>query len=74
MMCVKGAAVFLANFLIALREGTEATLIVGILVAYLTKTGRRGLLPSLLFGAALAAFVPLALGAYMTWGPYTLTF
>lgn len=65
---------FLANFLIALREGTEATLIVGILVAYLTKVGRRNLLPAMWFGVALAAIVPLTLGAYMTWGPYTLTF
>lgn len=65
---------FLANFLIALREGLEAALVVGILVAYLVKTGRRDLLPHLWTGVVLAAVVPLAAGAYMTWGPYTLTF
>ncbi|MET3860768.1 high-affinity iron transporter [Dietzia sp. 2505] len=65
---------FLANFLIALREGLEAALVVGVLVAYLVKVGRRDLLPRLWAGVAVAALVPLAAGAFMTWGPYTLTF
>lgn len=65
---------FLANFLIALREGVEAALIVGILVAYLCKVGRRDLLPRLWAGVIVAAVIPLACGALMTWGPYTLTF
>ena len=65
---------FLANFLIALREGLEAALVVGILVAYLVKTERRDLLPRLWVGVLLAAAIPLAAGAYMTWGPTTMTF
>ena len=65
---------FLANFLIALREGVEAALIVGVVAAYLVKVGRRTLLPQVWFGVIIAAALPLSLGAIMTWGPYTLSF
>ena len=65
---------FLANFLIALREGVEAALIVGVVAAYLVKVGRRNLLPKVWFGVIIAAAIPLSLGAIMTWGPYTLSF
>ena len=65
---------FLANFLIALREGVEAALIVGVVAAYLVKVGRRNLLPKVWFGVIIAAALPLSLGAIMTWGPYTLSF
>ena len=44
----------LSTFLIALREGLEAALIVGILVAYVVKTGRRNLLVPIWTGVGVA--------------------
>ena len=56
----------LSTFIIALREGLEAALIVGILVAYLVKSGRKALLAPLWAGVALAVVVSLATGAFLT--------
>jgi high-affinity iron transporter len=63
-----------ANFLIGLREGLEATLIVVLLMAYLVKTGRRALIPRLWAGVAIAVAVSVAFGALLTFGPQGLTF
>ena len=51
----------LSTFLIGLREGLEAALIVAILVAYVVKLDRRDLLPRLWIGVGAA--IALSLGA-----------
>ncbi|MGO4250162.1 iron uptake transporter permease EfeU [Paenarthrobacter sp. RAF54_2] len=63
-----------ANFLIGLREGLEASLIVVLLMAYLIKTGRQSLLPRLWAGVGIAIAISLAFGALLTFGPRGLTF
>jgi len=53
----------LSTFIIALREGLEAALIVGILVAYIVRTDRRHFLKPLWTGVAAALAATFALGA-----------
>jgi high-affinity iron transporter len=64
----------LAIYLIGLREGLEAALVVSILVAYLVKTGRRDLLLRIWVGVAVAAVVALGFGFALYFGPRGLTF
>lgn len=63
-----------ANFLIGLREGLEAALIVSILIAYVVKSGRRRLLLPIWTGVSIAVALSLAFGALLTFGPRGLTF
>jgi len=63
----------LNTFVIALREGLEASLIVGILIAYLHKSGRTQLLKSLWFGVYSAIGASLLFGAFLTFTSSTLS-
>ena len=56
----------LANFLIGLREGLEAALIVGILAGYLVKIGRRGDFPKLFTGVGAAVGLSILVGFALT--------
>ncbi len=65
---------FLASFLIGLREGLEASLIIGILLAYVTRLGRLDVKRKIWAGVWIAAGLCLALGALFTFGRYGLSF
>ncbi|WP_306327121.1 iron uptake transporter permease EfeU [Streptomyces venezuelae] len=62
------------NYLIGLREGLEASLVVCILIAYLVKTGRRDALKPVWLGIGVAVAVALAFGAGLEFGSQELTF
>lgn len=55
----------LVAFLIMLREGIEAALIVGIVASYLAQTGRSRFLPGVWAGVMLAVGLSLALGVIL---------
>jgi len=57
----------LAPFLIMLREGLEAALIVGIIATYLRQTGRGAWLGAVWVGVLLAVALSLFVGALLQW-------
>jgi high-affinity iron transporter len=57
----------LVPFLIMLREGIEAALIVGIIAGYLKQSGRGGWMPAVWIGIFLAAALSLFVGAALEW-------
>ena len=64
----------IANLLIGLREGLEATVVVSILVAFLVKTGRRDALAAVRWGVGAAVLVCVAAGAAFAAAATQLTF
>jgi high-affinity iron transporter len=64
----------LANYLIGLREGLEAALVVSILVAYLVKTGRRDRIRDVWVGVVSAIALSVGFGALLTFTSSTMSF
>jgi len=64
----------LANFLIGLREGLEASIVVGILIAYLVRTGRRDRVSAIWAGVGAAVVLSLSVGAALTFTSARMSF
>ncbi|MFJ8790513.1 iron uptake transporter permease EfeU [Streptomyces sp. NPDC102462] len=63
-----------SNYLIGLREGLEASLVVCILIAYLVKTGRRDALKPIWIGIGIAVAIAMGFGCALEFGSQELTF
>jgi high-affinity iron transporter len=62
------------NYLIGLREGLEASLVVCILIAYLVKTDRKDALKPIWMGIGVALALALGFGCALEFGSQELTF
>lgn len=63
-----------ATFLIGLREGLEASLVVSILIAYLVRTNRRDRIWPIWVGVGIAIALSLTVGALLTYTSAHLSF
>ena len=59
---------------VVMKALLDAGLVVGILIAYLHRTGRSAQVPRVWLGVGSAVLVSLGLGALLTFGPQGLTF
>jgi high-affinity iron transporter len=64
----------LGNFLIGLREGLEAALVVSILVAFLVRTDRRHVLPKVWLGVGIAVAISVGVTLVLALTQQALTF
>lgn len=63
-----------SNYLIGLREGLEASLVVCILIAYLVKTGRKDAIRPIWIGISVAVLIAMGFGCVLEFGSQELTF
>jgi len=63
-----------SNYLIGLREGLEAALVVSILVAYLVKIDRRDRLTPVWIGVGVAIALSLTFGAVLTYTSQSMSY
>ena len=75
MTCTsEGLEMFLASFLIGLREGLEGALVISVLIVFVTRAGRLDVRRRIWWGVGLALGITGSVGAISTFGRSRLTF